>query len=310
MVRAHIFYHSDHLGGASWITDGTGKPVQHLQYLPFGEPFVDQHPAGYQERYTFTGKERDEETGYGYFGARYMDHELLAGWLSVDRYASKYPFISPYAYCAWNPIRLTDPSGDTIVVDKYGYITRNDHTDNFVFLCENNKMTSIGELGGEINIDYVYSNLLRKNAKTAKSMWNPFKFRNLVKTRGEWDLKSNKKTIYGLGNDNKKPTTFIYKGKRMESQDLGNHHFGYVSKAFGLFSEEFVLRQAGNYQIKSGTSKPEWQHYENINLMPKPDPMSSAPVVPQMLPPYGDDPQDQMWIRQGMSDYVKTKRKK
>lgn len=62
----------------------------------------------------FTGKERDEETGYGYFGARYMDHELMTGWLSVDRYASKYPFISPYAYCAWNPIRLTDPTGDTI----------------------------------------------------------------------------------------------------------------------------------------------------------------------------------------------------
>lgn len=63
-----------------------------------------------------TGKERDEETGYGYFGARYMDHELLAGWLSVDRYASKYPFISPYAYCAWNPIRLIDPHGDSIMV--------------------------------------------------------------------------------------------------------------------------------------------------------------------------------------------------
>jgi RHS repeat-associated protein len=259
-------------------------------------------------RLTFTGKEKDEETGYGYFGARYMDHELMTSFISVDRYAGKYPSISPYAYCAWNPIRLIDPTGDTIVVDKYGFITRNDHTDNYVFLFENNKMTSIGELGDEVNIDYVYSNLLQKDAKTAKTMWNPFEFRNLVKTRGEWDLKSNKKTIYGLGNDNKNPTIFIYKGKGMESQDIGNHHFGYVSKAFGLFPEDFILRQAGNYQIKSGTSKPEWQQYENINLMPKPDPMSSAPVVPQMLPPYGDDPRDQLWIRQGMSDYVKTKK--
>ena len=49
------FYHSDHLGSANWITDGSGIPVQHLQYLPFGEPFVDQHPAGYQERFRFTG---------------------------------------------------------------------------------------------------------------------------------------------------------------------------------------------------------------------------------------------------------------
>ena len=108
------FYHSDHLGGASWITDVNGKPVQHLQYLPFGEPYVNQHPAGYQERYTFTGKERDEETGYGYFGARYMDYSMMTSFISVDRYASKYPFISPYAYCAWNPIKLIDPTGDSI----------------------------------------------------------------------------------------------------------------------------------------------------------------------------------------------------
>jgi len=111
-----FFYHSDHLGGASWITDGDGNPVQHLQYLPFGQPFVDQHPAGYQERFTFTGKERDEETGYGYFGARYMDHELMTMWLSVDPMADKYPSISPYAYCAWNPVKLVDPDGlDTII---------------------------------------------------------------------------------------------------------------------------------------------------------------------------------------------------
>lgn len=61
----------------------------------------------------FTGKERDEETGYGYFGARYMDHELTAMWLSVDPMADKYPSISPYAYCAWNPVKLTDPDGNS-----------------------------------------------------------------------------------------------------------------------------------------------------------------------------------------------------
>ena len=60
------------------------------------------------------GKERDEETGYGYFGARYMDHELMTGWLSVDPMADKYPSVSPYAYCAWNPVKLVDPDGREI----------------------------------------------------------------------------------------------------------------------------------------------------------------------------------------------------
>ena len=64
--------------------------------------------------YVSTGKERDEETGYGYFGARYMDHELMTMWLSVDPMADKYPSISPYAYCAWNPIKLVDPDGREI----------------------------------------------------------------------------------------------------------------------------------------------------------------------------------------------------
>ena len=68
--------------------------------------------------FTFTGKERDEETGYGYFGARYMDYELLTSFISVDRYASKYPSISPYAYCAWNPLRLIDPNGDSIALSE------------------------------------------------------------------------------------------------------------------------------------------------------------------------------------------------
>ena len=63
---------------------------------------------------SFTGKEKDEETGYGYFGARYLDHELMTMWLSVDPMADKYPYISSYAYCAWNPVKLVDPDGRMI----------------------------------------------------------------------------------------------------------------------------------------------------------------------------------------------------
>ena len=40
-----------------------------------------------------------------------MDHELMTTWLSVDPLADKYPNISPYAYCAWNPVKLVDPDG-------------------------------------------------------------------------------------------------------------------------------------------------------------------------------------------------------
>ncbi|MBR5832646.1 MAG: hypothetical protein IKY79_08555, partial [Bacteroidales bacterium] len=48
---------------------------------------------------SFTGKERDSETGFSYFGARYYDSDLITGWLSVDPLADKYPSHSPYQYC-------------------------------------------------------------------------------------------------------------------------------------------------------------------------------------------------------------------
>ncbi len=56
-------------------------------------------------------EQRDEETGLSYFGARYYDSELLTGWLSVDPMADKYPSMSPYSYCAGNPVKLGDPEG-------------------------------------------------------------------------------------------------------------------------------------------------------------------------------------------------------
>jgi len=64
---------------------------------------------GYDEKYKFTGKERDRETRYDYFGARYW--WLVGTWLSVDPLSDKYPQISPYAYCNWNPIKYVDPDG-------------------------------------------------------------------------------------------------------------------------------------------------------------------------------------------------------
>ena len=64
------YYHTDHLGSASWITDYNGEPIQYIHYMPYGELWVNQRNSTYDERYKFTGKERDWETGYDYFGAR------------------------------------------------------------------------------------------------------------------------------------------------------------------------------------------------------------------------------------------------
>ena len=117
------WYHPDHLGSSSWITDSAGTAVQHLHYLPWGEDFVDQRSTTWNAMYTFSAKERDSETGLSYFGSRYYSSDLSV-WLSVDPMSDKYPSTSPYAYCRNNPIVLYDPNGmfDDWVMDKYGVI--------------------------------------------------------------------------------------------------------------------------------------------------------------------------------------------
>ena len=67
--------------------------------------------------FTFSAKEKDTETGFSHFGSRYYSSDLSI-WLSVDPMASKYPSLSPYVYCADNPVKLVDPNGEEIVDDK------------------------------------------------------------------------------------------------------------------------------------------------------------------------------------------------
>ena len=125
-----FFYHSDHLGSAAYLTNDAGQVTQTLNYLPYGEDWVDIQ--NYVETryprlgiYTYNGKEKDYESGFHYYGARYYWSELLTGWLSVDPMMDKYPNISTYHYCHWNPINIIDPNGmldDEWKVNKCGEI--------------------------------------------------------------------------------------------------------------------------------------------------------------------------------------------
>ena len=74
---------------------------------------------------SFNGKERDYESGFHYYGARYYWGESLTGWLSVDPMADKYPEISAYTYCHLNPIIIIDPDGnDEWEINKKGKVVR------------------------------------------------------------------------------------------------------------------------------------------------------------------------------------------
>ena len=107
------YFHSDHLGSTSIITDITGNVAQHIEYIPFGEVFIDERPASstWSTPYKFNAKELDEETGLYYYGARYYDPRSSV-WISVDPLAEEKPWLSSYVYCLNNPLKFIDPDGE------------------------------------------------------------------------------------------------------------------------------------------------------------------------------------------------------
>ncbi len=106
------YYHSDHLGSTSYVTDSQGAATQFVCYIPFGEAFVDEHTTRPGMPFKFNGKEQDEQTGLLYYGARYYDSKICV-WYGVDPLAEKYPNMGGYVYCNGNPVMFVDPDGRT-----------------------------------------------------------------------------------------------------------------------------------------------------------------------------------------------------
>ena len=109
--KLQFYYHPDHLGSSSYITNLDGEVAQHIEYVPFGEVFVEERNNTWNTPYLFNAKEFDEETGMYYYGARYYDPRLGV-WMSTDPMQEKYQGITSYCYTFNNPIRFVDPNGE------------------------------------------------------------------------------------------------------------------------------------------------------------------------------------------------------
>ena len=129
--KMQFFYHPDHLGSSSYITNLDGEVSQHIEYVPFGEVFIEERNNTWNTPYLFNAKEFDEETGMYYYGARYYDPRLSL-WMSVDPFVITddfysndikrninggiYNFLNSNVYAqSWqNPIRHKDDDGNAI----------------------------------------------------------------------------------------------------------------------------------------------------------------------------------------------------
>jgi RHS repeat-associated protein len=119
------YYHQDHLGSSSVITDANGVLLEETAFYPFGIPRNNSEPRQVPDPYHFTQKEKDRESGLHYFEARYLAGSL-ARFVSVDtKYActdglssrdlvsflSNPQEINLYSYVRNNPLNFVDPTG-------------------------------------------------------------------------------------------------------------------------------------------------------------------------------------------------------
>ena len=106
-----FFFHSDHLGSTSYLTDTAGNVSQFVCYTPYGEAIVDEHLTTYENPFKFSGKELDDITGLYDHGAR-SRNPISTLWYGVDPRYEEFPEMSPFAYCHGNPVRLIDMDGE------------------------------------------------------------------------------------------------------------------------------------------------------------------------------------------------------
>ena len=112
--KMQFYYHPDHLGSSSYITNLDGEVVQHIEYVPFGEVFIEERNNTWNTPYLFNAKEYDEETGMYYYGARYYEPKISL-WMSTDKEQEKYPNISSYCYSLNAPSNYIDPNGELVI---------------------------------------------------------------------------------------------------------------------------------------------------------------------------------------------------
>ena len=109
------YYHPNHLGSTSFVTDQNQTITQGFLYAPFGE-ITTEYNVNFGNnvipKYSFNAKELDEETGMFYYEARYYAPPVFT---SRDVMFEKYFWMSPYAYCANNPVKYVDPDGREFV---------------------------------------------------------------------------------------------------------------------------------------------------------------------------------------------------
>jgi RHS repeat-associated protein len=114
------YYHSDHLGSTSLITNSTGGVEENTKYYPFG----GVRSGGTNTKYLYTGKEKDFETGLYYYGARYYNPNIMHFTQPDNVIPDIYDpqSLNRYSYVKNNPLKYTDPTGHFAILPFIAFV--------------------------------------------------------------------------------------------------------------------------------------------------------------------------------------------
>lgn len=107
------YQYANHLGSACLELNENAEVLSYQEFHPFGSTSYQMHTNDAEtslKRYQYNGKERDDETGLDYYGARYYA-SWLCRFISVDPMKEARAWLTPYNYVQNNPMKLTDPTG-------------------------------------------------------------------------------------------------------------------------------------------------------------------------------------------------------
>ena len=129
LVAFYKYYYlmKDHQGSAriniseEYLDDRPSEGCREaVSYYPFGKAMTGwtKWVNPFKEPYTYTGKKEETMHGLGWYdyGKRFYDPNYRLSFVSIDPLCEKYYSISPYAYCANNPIRYVDLQGDSLIL--------------------------------------------------------------------------------------------------------------------------------------------------------------------------------------------------
>ncbi|MBR5397225.1 MAG: hypothetical protein IK145_05170 [Bacteroidales bacterium] len=114
-----LWFVKDHLGDVRTMVDvspvlSSPQVLERNDYLPFGTRMSAGTATLATNRYRLGGKEEQSfgslDLGKVDFSARMYD-PFSARWTTQDPMAAKYVSMSPYSYCAGNPVNIVDPAG-------------------------------------------------------------------------------------------------------------------------------------------------------------------------------------------------------